>query len=265
MKKIYSLLLIVVTSVSYGQFFENFDGVAAPALPAGWASFRGVDGLGAGFDWVTSTARDFSAPNCAFVRYEAGGLFEDWLVTPLIDLTNYTGSTLSFYSGQQYTDPYGTVYDIRVSTVSQTTHADFVTEMSYGESDFTTGTIFGPGDIKTVDLSAYDGLQIYIAFVMIQNDGDNWFIDDPTVTGTLSAAAFERTPTIISPNPTNGLINIMSNETIENVAVIGLLGNVIKTYKNANAIDISDLESGSYILSITSVNGTVSKQKVIKY
>lgn len=264
MKKIYSLLLIALTSLSYGQFTENFDEVTAPELPAGWAVFRGTNGLGVGFDWVTATTRPYSAPNGAFVRYEVGGLNEDWLVTPLIDLTNYTGASLTFYSGQQYTAAYGTIYEIRISTLSQTTHEDFTTEMTFAESDFTTGITFVAGDLKTVDLSTYDGQQIYIAFVMTQNDGDNWFIDNPTVTGTLSAAAFERNPTIISPNPTNGLITIQSNETIETVNVIGLLGNVVKTYRNSNTIDLSDLQSGSYFLSITGVNGTVSKQKIIK-
>jgi Secretion system C-terminal sorting domain len=264
MRKIYFTFLLAISSFSYGQFFENFDGVTTPALPAGWVSFRGTDDAGTAFDWTTATTRPYSAPNCAFVRYQAGGLYEDWLVTPLIDLTNYTGSTLTFYGGQQYTVDYATIYDIRVSTASQTTHGDFSSAQTFAETDFTTGTTFGPGDLKTVDLSAYDGQQIYIAFVMIQNDGDNWFLDDPTVTGTLSNDYFERYSTAISPNPTNGLVTIQSNEPIESVNVIGLLGNVVRSYQNTNSVDLSNLEDGSYILSITSVNGTVSKQKIIK-
>jgi hypothetical protein len=41
---------------------ENFDGVVAPALPAGWATTA----TGAELPWVTSTANPFSAPNDAF-------------------------------------------------------------------------------------------------------------------------------------------------------------------------------------------------------
>ena len=42
----------------------------------------------------------------------------------------------------------------------------------------------GATAMKTVSLSAYSGQQIYIAFVMVQNDGDNWFLDTVGVTGT---------------------------------------------------------------------------------
>lgn len=43
-------------------FSENFDGVAAPALPAGWAS----SASNAESAWVTSTAASDTAPNSAF-------------------------------------------------------------------------------------------------------------------------------------------------------------------------------------------------------
>ncbi|HEX2271722.1 MAG TPA: hypothetical protein VHH35_19405, partial [Pyrinomonadaceae bacterium] len=41
---------------------QNFDGVGAPVLPAGWSS----TGSGAEPPWVTSTTNPFSAPNAAF-------------------------------------------------------------------------------------------------------------------------------------------------------------------------------------------------------
>ncbi len=43
-------------------FSENFDGVAAPALPAGWAT----SASGAESAWVTSTSSSDTAPNAAF-------------------------------------------------------------------------------------------------------------------------------------------------------------------------------------------------------
>jgi hypothetical protein len=266
MKKIYSFLLIAVTTFGYGQLSENFD--AGTTLPAGWATFRGTNGLGTAFDWTfIASVRANTAPNLAFVRYEAqtGGSNEDWLVSPLIDLTNYSSSSLTFYSKQQYTDPYGTVYEIRVSTASQTTHADFTSVEAYGEADFLlTNTAMDAGDLKTVDLSAYDGQQIYVAFVMTQDDGDNWFLDTINVTGTLSNLDFNSQTTSVYPNPTNGLVTIQFNEEIESVKVIGLLGNVLKTYTNTNSIDLSDLNSGSYIVSIVSTSGNVVTKKIVK-
>ncbi len=267
MKKIYSLLFVALTTFGYGQLSENFD--AGTTLPAGWATFRGANGLGTGFDWTfVATPRNFSPPNSAFVRYEAntGGSNEDWLVSPLIDLTNYTGSSLTFYGGQQYTPDYFTTYEIRVSTVSQTNIADFTSVQSYSETDFVSlgATPLTVADLKTVSLADYDGQQIYIAFVMIQDDGDNWFLDSINVTGTLSNIDFESENTTVYPNPTNGVVTIQFNEEIESVKVIGLLGNVLKTYTNTNSIDLSDLNSGSYIVSIVSTSGNVVTKKIVK-
>ncbi|HLP65612.1 T9SS-dependent choice-of-anchor J family protein [Flavobacterium sp.] len=267
MRKIYFTFLLAISSLSYGQFSENFD--TAASMPAGWATYRGSNGLGTAFDWTfIATPRNFSAPNSAFVRYEAntGGTNEDWMVTPLIDLTSYTGVNLTFYGGQQYTAAYGTTYEVLVSTTSQTDIASFTPVMMYGESDFiSTGAApFTAADLKTVDLSAYDGQQIYVAFKMSQDDGDNWFIDNVDVTGTLSNVDFESTINNIYPNPTTGIVTIQHNETLESVKVIGLLGNVVKTFSNTSTIDLSDLNSGTYLLNIITESGKTTTRKVVK-
>jgi len=268
MKKIYSLLFIAITTLGYSQFAENFDTATTPGLPVGWTSFRGANALGTEFDWTTVAApRANTAPNCAFVRFEAdtGDVNEDWLVTPLINLTNYSGASLTFYGNQQFTAPWGTVYEIKVSTTSQTDISSFTNIVTYGESDFlTAATPMTATALKTVALSDYNGQQIYIAFVMTQDDGDNWFIDTVGVTGTLSTISFDSQSNTVYPNPTTGLVTINSNEAIEAVKIIGMLGNVIKTHKNTNTIDLSDLETGSYFVSIVTESGKVTTRKVIK-
>ena len=50
--------IVVVT----GGVSQNFDGVTAPALPAGWST----NGAGAGNPWVTTVAFSSNAPNSAF-------------------------------------------------------------------------------------------------------------------------------------------------------------------------------------------------------
>jgi hypothetical protein len=60
---------------------ENFDGVVAPLLPAGWTS----TGSGAEPPWVTSTTNPFSAPNAAFApNTTTAGVTE--LVSPVIPI-----------------------------------------------------------------------------------------------------------------------------------------------------------------------------------
>jgi hypothetical protein len=57
------------TGVPNVIFAENFDGVAAPALPAGWVA---ANAAGAAPLWVTSAAAPDTAPNDAFVDDPAG-------------------------------------------------------------------------------------------------------------------------------------------------------------------------------------------------
>lgn len=152
---------------------EGFEGATFP--PDGWATFRGADNVGTGYDWVQGTTSPNTGAGYAFVRYEAAGsTAEDWLVTPQL-FPDATDSTLSFWMRQAYSPDWGTVYTVRVSTASQNTHADFTVVQTWVETDFdATYQEF------SVDLSAYVGQAIYVAFVMAQDDGDSWYIDDVT-------------------------------------------------------------------------------------
>ncbi len=84
----YTLRLGTPTSVS--TFNEAFDGVTAPALPAGWTS------AATGFEvpWVTSTTNPASAPNDAFAP-NATNIGNTELVTPSIAVPT-GGAQLTF-------------------------------------------------------------------------------------------------------------------------------------------------------------------------
>ena len=57
---------------------------------------------------------------------------------------------------------------------------------------------------------------------------------------------------VVYPNPSNGIINIISEKEIVSVDVIDLSGRIIATY-SSNTIDISFLNSGLYILKINGI------------
>ena len=266
MKKIYILTFLFANFLTYGQLSENFD--ASATLPIGWTAFRGVDNAGDLQDWQINTVRYNSAPNCAYVRYEnvAGDVpAQDWLVTPVVDLTNRTGSSLTFFGDQSFAPEWDSVYEVKVSTTSQTDHASFTTVATYGEIDFPYSPSPALATQKTVDLSAYSGQQIYIAFVMTQDDGDNWYIDDVNVTGTLGLA--DQTgnfKTVVYPNPSTGIFTVQSSESIQSIEVYSILGNKVGNYSNLT-IDLSPLSSGTYVAKITSTEGNVSRQKLVKH
>ncbi|MCK8480534.1 T9SS-dependent choice-of-anchor J family protein [Psychroserpens algicola] len=158
-----------ITVTNATPFQEGFEGGTVP--PSCWASFRGTNGLGTAQDWELSTTPN-SGINAAFVRYEnvSGGNAEDWLVTPALDLSTLTNTELSFFTRDAgFGDD--SDYSIRVSTTSQTDQGTFSTVNSY--------TAFGNTYInEIVDLSSFDGQTIYIAFVMSQDNGDSWYLDD---------------------------------------------------------------------------------------
>lgn len=178
MNKTFTFFLILFTplySSTFAQLNESFDGTFPPL---GWTTFVGSNGAGPNQDWqkTTSLLDINTGTGAAFVRYEVTGgpLAEDWLVTPKLRPTagNFT---LSFYQKQTYVTDYGTVYSIRVSTTDQNNPASYTTVASQTETNFTTNYT-----LASVDLSAYIGQDIYVAFVMSQDDGDNWYIDDVT-------------------------------------------------------------------------------------
>ena len=166
---------------SHAQFPEGFE-TSVP--PPGWVIYTGANGLGTAQSWQASNISN-SGVQSAYVRYEnvSGGLAQDWLVTPQFTPTSST-NLLTFMQRQSYTTDYGSVYKVLVSTGSQTVHGDFTLVDTQTESDF---TYFYTA--KEIDLSAYVGIPIYVAFVMEQDDGDNWLIDDVALTTTASCVA----------------------------------------------------------------------------
>jgi PDZ domain-containing secreted protein len=174
-------VFIISTTYVSAQFPEGFE---TTVPPAGWTTFAGANGLGTAQNWQVSNISNSGAQS-AYCRYEnvTGGLAQDWLVTPQFTPT-LASNILTFMQRQSYTTDYGSVYKVFISTVSQTTHADFTLVDTQSETDFTYYYT-----AKEIDLSAYVGVPIYVAFVLEQDNGDNWLIDDVALTAAASCTA----------------------------------------------------------------------------
>ncbi len=70
---------------------ENFDGVAAPALPSGWSAFNASGPFPL---WLSSTTTPSTAPNDAFVD-DPGSVSDKWLNTPSF-LVNSASAQMMF-------------------------------------------------------------------------------------------------------------------------------------------------------------------------
>jgi hypothetical protein len=170
MKKITLLLsILLIGFTSHAQFPQNFDG---GVIPATWAVFAGDGETTTVQAWTSGLFTD-GITGYALCQYEGAGFeTQDWLVSPLTAIES-TNSLLGFNER----NPYGAAYDpttmsIRVSTTSQTDISSFTTL-----SSLTSAEVFAGTGTRSVDLSAYEGQDIYIAWVLTQNDTDGWLID----------------------------------------------------------------------------------------
>jgi hypothetical protein len=81
------MMAIVTTTVARADFTENFDGVTAPALPAGWTA---TNATGPAPLWVTTTTLSDSGPNNAFIDDPDAVVSDKRLDTPPIPIATTT-------------------------------------------------------------------------------------------------------------------------------------------------------------------------------
>ncbi len=145
---------IFYDNTAFIPFFNNWAGVTVniPPAPTDYGAFASGQGPGS----VTVS--------------------EKYLVTPL--LRPLAGNnTLAFRIKRAGTPvPLYAKYYVKVSTVSNNTATDFDTVVSYVEGF--TNNITTTFQTKTVDLSAFNNRNIYVAFVWSGNGDNGCYIDD---------------------------------------------------------------------------------------
>lgn len=192
MKKI-TLILLALVSFNFGtaQFVEDFSGTAFP--PTGWTQYPGTNGLGTTVTWGLN---DPATPAFALCLWEdvTGGLAEDWLVTPSVAI-NATQNVLTFDATDFNQPDFGSVLSIRVSTTSQTDMTTFVEVENLDESELgnNANAVFTGFN---VNLAAYINQNVFVAFVLIQDDGDAVAIDNVEfIAGAAAVPGVANTPT----------------------------------------------------------------------
>ncbi|OJX55812.1 MAG: hypothetical protein BGO88_02365 [Flavobacterium sp. 38-13] len=212
MKKI---LLLSLTLLGFNQaaksqivFQENWDG-AGPGI-AGWTLYN-VDNKtpNAAVNFVNaawiSTGEEFDNKVAMSTSYYTPvGASNDWLVSPSIAIP--AGSSRLYWDAKAYDATYRDSYKVFIST-SGNAVANFTTQL-FAQGDGTTGAS-GENTAWTrrfVDLTAYAGQNVYIAFQNFSNDMFLLGIDNIHVVNNLTCAAPERVITNVI-NPTSATIS----------------------------------------------------------
>lgn len=188
---------------------------------------------------------------------------DDWTVTPQISLVGYENAKLSVYA-KALTTQYGPdQFEIGVSTTG-TEWIDF---------EIVSDT-FAPGmdawELFEVDLSAYDGQEIYVAIHCTTDDGLLLLMDDFKIEADEVNAAvtdLNGAKAAVYPNPVVDAFNVeLSSKFNANnltVTVTDMTGKVVKTFGAASSYNVSDLAAGVYVVKITDGKNTDTK-KIVK-
>ena len=108
----------------------------------------------------------------------AGCTADDWLITPAIDLSAATGSVALNWRAQSFeggASGFPESYEVLLSTTGANAPADFTTTLfsiAQEEDEWTS---------RSVDLAAYAGQTIYVAFRLTSTDMSQLWIDDISV------------------------------------------------------------------------------------
>jgi len=230
------------------------EGFEATVPPICWATFQN----GAGTQMWASEGTIFnSGAKSAAAYYEgSGGENQQWLVTGQITVP--VNHKLTFYTRDYFTTDYLSVLRVLVSTDADPTNTAAYTQLlQLAETDVTNANF----TMFQIDFSEYAGQNVFIAFVMVDDDGDNWYLDvvklEPNV-GINNNVASNIT---MYPNPSNGIVTIANAEGAS-IEVLNVMGQVIASF-NANSslttFDATNLSNGNYVVRIVKDNNTTVK------
>ncbi|MGV8994744.1 MAG: choice-of-anchor L domain-containing protein, partial [Flavobacterium sp.] len=243
MKKITLLTLMLFLSFSgFSQISEGFEGSTLPDVIAKqWVLGSGTwgvfdNGVGTTKSWnvntgVTTPPTVHGGTRAAYMDRENIGVTNtsrDYLATPQITIP--TNGELKFWTRTLANGNQGTIFKIMVSTTSQTTPAAYTLVQQWTEDELT--ATYNIYEEKSVNLAAYAGQNVYIAFVMEFTQptaalgGDRWLVDDMRIvekcldpTALTATAITQNSATLGWSNPGNA-----TNFEIQVLPFSGTLG-----------------------------------------
>ena len=176
------LLFFLVSITGYGQLaLQTFES----GIPSSWYQTNNAFGTA---QWTTSTD-GYNSAGAAYINptaenIGAGNTAQYYLITPQITVP--ANGELRFFTKQTSATDNGSIYQIRLSTASQTDINGFTTLLtSWTETQLNPNT--PPGYVEkvvSIPSSIAPGINIYVAFVLVNTQtgatpvGDTWFIDN---------------------------------------------------------------------------------------
>ncbi len=226
-------------------------------------------------DWVGVT--DFTGDVTAFTDgsqgYGMGDIDGNYILEfDTVDLTGYTGVTLGIdyfiadtgYEGDGTLNEEGS--DRMRIYVKDLTNSTEIDVLNTEGSDINDLAIQGAWQNGLVNIPS--GVMAQLVVEVRTNSGaEVLYIDHIVIDGVLGVNDQDKSHFAIYPNPTNSdVINIKSNLSGDlNVAIFDVLGKqVVNTSLAGSTLNISELNSGVYIVKITQGTATSTQKLVVR-
>lgn len=128
---------------------------------------------------------------------------------------------------------------------------------NFGPSQLVTSNAIFIKDAKAADLNGDGWLDIMSA--SLSDNKIAWYENN-----TLEISKNETFNIKIYPNPTNGMLNVKAEKAISKISVYNILGQRIEVTSENDQIDLSNADSGVYLLKIEDENGNSQTFKILK-
>lgn len=273
-KNILILLLFVFSIPSHTQsiFNENFE-TTTNLISSGWKLYNDGNIPNNGYDSIFIHAWEIvdwaeEIPNLAV---STTSTFIDpapanrWLVTPQITIpSNASNIILSFKARSFDVFPRQDGFKVKISTTSNSKASFTTTILSISNAP---NILLNSVTTTEVDLSAYAGQSIYLAWIDDFENGNILAIDDIDVSvNSLSANEFNSKKITVYPNPSKAQFYIDSKNSIKEIKIYDMLGKTVseqQTSQNNEIVNTNNLLAGIYLLTVTFDDGTLTKQRLI--
>ncbi len=188
----------------------------------------------------------------SFIDYDGAYDTDSYLVSPQ-KYSITSNSTLTFYADNA-NDSYPENISVEISTAANPTAADF-TSIWEGVAKAGSGEKYDNWRSHSIDLSAYAGQSIWIAFHDVSYDEYETWIDDVTIVvgDNTGVAEVENTTFTVYPNPATTSIKVTGEG---NAVISNILGQTVTsaTVNGVAEINVSNLESGVYFINMNGVS-----------
>ena len=269
MKKITLFVFLLACFFSYSQtsiYSEDF----SSGDISSW-TFYDVNNV-AGDDWFLTDETNWTAPFgyytdnflASFSWNDVDFTPDNIAVSPLISIpTGATDASLDFLSGSG-SDPafFSEHYAVYVTTTNDQASILASTPV-FEETLGMVGT-----SVKTVNLSAYAGMDVYISFRHFNTTG-HWLlaIDEIDLTSLLLSVDEFDQPNYYQISCNDKLVTISNIQGAANYKVISLTGQTVlesSTRLETQTINLNSIASGIYIVEVSNAeNSKVKRKKIV--